>query len=659
MNRNIPPDYAAALQERELTRAPTGPESAVTLRGIAVGCLLCAVIGVGAPYTTMLLRGTPMGFSSSTPAAFFLLFVVMLVHVLLRSCRRTWGFTRGELITAMVMMMVAAAIPTRGVTGMLLPLVTGIYYYATPENGWAERLHPHVAEWTLMGDPEAGRGLYEGGMPIPWGAWMPVLLGWLGFYAAFYLTLVCVMAVLRRQWVDHERLPFPMAQVPLELFRQDRGAILPALFRRPALWVGFAVPVFVGGLQGLQHYLPEVPAAYLSTSIDLVPGVSVRLGLNFLMVGFAYFINTSIAFSLWFFYLLVAVERRLLHTMGVDTSHAGLGYWTEPILGNQGMGALIVLVGAGLWYARGHLRNVWRKASGSDPTIDDGGEILSYRGALLGGAAGMAGMTVWLWQAGMPGWVAPIFVLAALVIFTGLTRAVAEGGVPTISPAMVPAGFVVSSVGGPALGPAGLLAVGQTLVWSGELLVFMMAPLANAVRLGSDTSGNRRRLLAAIALAMVVTLAVSVWFTMRLAYHHGGVNLSGEFFGSFPRYPAAQALYQLDNPAGPSITGYLWMLGGGVVMAGLMVARQRFAGWPLHPLGFAVAPGWTMSVLWSSIWLAWLIKRAVLRFGGAATYERTKPFFMGLILGQLVIAGFWLVVDGFTGTVGNIIPVLY
>ncbi len=71
------------------------------------------------------------------------------------------------------------------------------------------------------------------------------------------------------------------------------------------------------------------------------------------------------------------------------------------------------------------------------------------------GMPGMAGMTVWLWQAGMPGWVAPIFVLAALVIFTGLTRAVAEGGVPTISPAMVPAGFVVSTVGGPALGPPG------------------------------------------------------------------------------------------------------------------------------------------------------------------------------------------------------------
>ena len=659
MNRRIPPDYQTALQEREPARAAAGPESAVTLRGIAVGCLLCVVIGVGAPYTTMLLRGTPMGFSSSTPAAFFLLFVLILGHVLLRCCRPTWGFTRGELITAMVMMMVAAAIPTRGVTGMLLPLVTGIYYYASPENEWAERLHPHLAEWTMVGDPEAVRGLYEGGMAIPWAAWMPVLLGWLVFYAAFYLTLVCVLAILRRQWVEHERLPFPMAQVPLALFRQERGAVLPDVFRRASLWVGFAVPAVVGGLQGLQHYFPEVPAPTLVTRLDLFPGVPVRVGLNFLTLGFAWFINTSIAFSLWFFYLLIAVEQRILHVMGVDTTHLGLGYWTEPIIGHQGMGALIVLIGAGLWYARGHLRRVWRKAALGDASIDDSGEILPFRWALIGGAAGLGGMTVWLWQAGMPGWAAPVIVLGALVIFTGLTRAVAEGGIPTISPAMVPAGFVITTVGAPALGPAGLLAAGHSLIWSGELLVFMMAPLANGLRLGSETSGHRRRLLAAIALAMGITLTVSIWFTLRLAYDHGGVNLDRQYFGSFARYPAEQTIFQLQNPAGPSLTGFLWMLGGGLVMAGLMVARQHIAGWPLHPLGFAVAPGWTMAVLWSSICAAWVLKRTVLRFGGARTYERTKPFFVGLILGQLVIAGFWLIVDSFTGTVGNVIPVLY
>jgi len=384
-----------------------------------------------------------------------------------------------------------------------------------------------------------------------------------------------------------------------------------------------------------------------------------RVGVNFLMLGFAYFINTSIAFSLWFFYLVTVVEKRVLHVMGITTANASLGQWTEPIMGHQSMGALIVLVIAGLWVGRGHLAMVWRKAIGSDPSVDDSDEIMSYRSAVIGCGVGVIGMSVWLWQSGVPGWIAPLFVFAALVIFTGLTRAIAEAGIPTISPAMVPAGFVISTVGVPALGVAGLIATGHTLIWSGEMLVFMMAPLATGLRLGSETTGNRRRLLLGIAAAMLITLVVSVWFTLHLAYKHGGVNLSGQFFGTFPRYPATLALQQLNNPTDPSLSGTLWMVGGGVVMVLLMVARQHFVGWPLHPLGFAVAPGWTMGVLWSSILLAWLIKRLVLRFGGARTYERTKPFFLGLVMGQLVVAGVWLVIDSFTGTVGNVIPLFY
>ena len=45
--------------------------------------------------------------------------------------------------------------------------------------------------------------------------------------------------------------------------------------------------------------------------------------------------------------------------------------------------------------------------------------------------------------------------------------------------------------------------------------------------------------------------------------------------------------------------------------------------------------------------------------GGARTYERTKPFFLGLVMGQLVVGGVWLVIDSMTGTVGNVIPVFY
>ena len=187
----------------------------------------------------------------------------------------------------------------------------------------------------------------------------------------------------------------------------------------------------------------------------------------------------------------------------------------------------------------------------------------------------------------------------------------------------------------------------------------MMAPLATGLRLASETAGCRRRLLWGIAAAMLITLVVSVWFTLHLAYEHGGVNLHRQFFRTFPQYPATFALQQLDSPAGPDLNGSLWILGGGAVMGLLMVGRHHFVGWPLHPLGFAVAAGWTMSVLWSSIMLAWLIKSLVLRLGGARTFERTKPFFLGLVLGQLVVGGLWLAIDSLTGTVGNVIPVFY
>ena len=144
---------------------------------------MAALIAIGVPYGGMVMQGSRLGLSSATPAAFFLLFVLLLtVQVGLGAVRREWAFGRGELLTIFAMMAVATAIPTRGVVGMLLPMVTGTFYYATPENQWAELIHPHLADWMVVADIEAIKTFYEGAgrdAPIPLGR----LVGALGALA--------------------------------------------------------------------------------------------------------------------------------------------------------------------------------------------------------------------------------------------------------------------------------------------------------------------------------------------------------------------------------------------------------------------------------------------------------------------------------------------
>jgi len=641
--------------------------SAITLRSFLVGCLMCMVIAIGIPYGSMVIQGTRLGLSSCTPAAFFLLFVLLAsVHILLGLLKRQWAFQRGELVTIFIMMMVATAIPTRGVMGMLLPMITGTFYYATPENDWTSIIHPFLAEWMVAYNPLAVKEFYEGTsgpLAIPWSIWLPPLFCWLAFYAAFYLTLVSAMVILRRQWVEHERLIYPLVQVPLAMIQEgDKPQLVKPFFKNPVMWCGFLVPFFIGSVNSLHSYFHFISPIEPQASVEFFRrNVTLNFRLNFLMFGFAYFINSHISFSLWLFYLVHLVQEGIFAILGIDNPEK-LGPWTGTgpvgeIMGHQMMGALIVLVFFGLWTARTHLKAVLRKALDKKSPVDDSDEIMSYRGAVCGFLIGVSVMWFWLWATGIPAWIVPFFIFATLVLLIGLARVVSEAGLPTVTPEMIPAGFVVSGIGVPALGTKGMIATGYTLIWVGDLLVFMTAPLANGLRLSSETSRPRKVLLAAIVAAMLISLVFSTWSLLYLAYRDGALNLHPQYFSSFAARPSSFAAQKLANPTGPNLGGWLWTVAGGLIMVGLMVARHQLVWWPLHPLGFVVSMGWVMNNIWFSIFLAWLIKVVVLKYGGPGMYSKTRPFFLGVVLGQFVVGGTWLFIDGFTGMVGNRIRV--
>ncbi|MDK1030822.1 MAG: hypothetical protein QGD94_02330, partial [Planctomycetia bacterium] len=78
------------------------------------------------------------------------------------------------------------------------------------------------------------------------------------------------------------------------------------------------------------------------------------------------------------------------------------------------------------------------------------------------------------------------------------------------------------------------------------------------------------------------------------------------------------------------------LIGGGV-MAMLALARFRWTRWPLYPVGWLLASTYPMNCIWFSIFLGWLAKGTILKLGGAEMYERLKPLFVGLIIGDVIM----------------------
>ncbi|MBT6145481.1 MAG: hypothetical protein HOH74_08635, partial [Gemmatimonadetes bacterium] len=169
-----------------------------------------------------------------------------------------------------------------------------------------------------------------------------------------------------------------------------------------------------------------------------------------------------------------------------------------------------------------------------------------------------------------------------------------------------------------------------------------------------------RALLWAIVLAIVVAAVGSTVTILHLSYTHGGINLHPWFFGAGPQAPFEFVASKISNQPGVQWEGWLFKGIGASLMGLLMYLRHHFLWWPLHPLGFTICTvSFIVGRIWFSFFLAWLLKLVVLKYGGPGLYRRATPLFMGLVLGQFCNAGFWILIDTATGTVGNSIGALF
>jgi hypothetical protein len=633
-------------------------QRSVSRRAVLIGALFSMAIAMGEPYAVLVLRGSPLAADFSTGAALFLfLLLTLLVNPVAKAVTGS-PLRTGELSTVYIMMIVASAIPSWGFTMNLIPLLGGLLYYATPENEWDALIAPHLPDWLIPQDRDALWGLFEGsarGEGVPWETWGKPLLAWSLFTVTLYFITLCLLVLLRRQWIERERLIFPLGILPLEMADQQNGRALSPLLRNPLTWCGFAIPTFINSVNALHMYYNFVPQINLNAYMTFMRNsVGAIFTPRFEVIGLSYLLSLDVSFGIWFFafvaHLQTGFERMFGWSIGPTQPYSDPA---SPSVAHLALGALFFLVFSGFWSARAHLAEVVGKALGRDPQVDDSGEMLSYRTAVFGTLGGMVLALVWLTMAGLNVLSAAVFLISALVIFIGLARIISQTGLAYCRATVAAPVFTVNALGSALVGPAGLTVLGLNFAWSADVRTFVMASAATGVKIAEVNRLESRRLFWAIMLAIFVSLGASLWAVITLAYTYGGINLTGWFFDGLPRFAGDWVTRNINNPE----PIHLWHLSftgiGAVLMGALTLIKNRYIGFPIHPVGMALGLTAPVYRVWFSVFIAWLIKVFILKYGGAKLYRRLRPLFLGLTLGAFASAGVWLIIDFFTGMSGN------
>jgi hypothetical protein len=311
MALNLPASKPDTPESSSISAPPSRERPAGSFRSLLIGLILTVLVDLWIHYAELVLGGqrghTALANSSIPVGPFNAFFALLVVQILVKRILPRWALSPGELLTIYVMMTVSTVLSSSGSLHFLIPSLVAPYQFATPESGWASAFHRYIPAWFTPQNPASIKAFYVGDSVVPWRDWLVPILVWTGFIVVFALATLCINSLLRRQWVDRERLSFPTVILPAELMREQERFLSNRL-----LWIGFAIPFFLGSLNTLSLNVPTVPQLNFRT-IDLSPNFTMKpwnaigtFNISFypFVVGIGYLLSTDVTFSSWFFYLM-------------------------------------------------------------------------------------------------------------------------------------------------------------------------------------------------------------------------------------------------------------------------------------------------------------------------------------------------------------------
>lgn len=576
----------------------------------------------------------------------YILLVLSLLNLPLRTRLPALSLNGLELLAIYAMVSVGSALMSSDLQGVLITLIGYPAYFADEGNNWNTLFRGTLPDWLMVTDRNALIGFYRGNSsfftPEHIGAWIRPVIAWTLFIWALLMMMLCANTILRKAWVERERLSFPIVALPMAMVDQPES-----FFRNRLMWIGFALAGGITLLNGLSYLIPNVPDIpikrvdyQIASAGPLLALGSVRVAFYFFAISLGFLMPLDLSFSLYFFYFLFKMQAVAVSTIGVPPE-SGFPYPTS-----QAFGAYMAIFCVAVWGLRRHLRSVWQVAMGKGDPKEDAGEPMRYRTAIIGFAISSLVLLGFSKLAGMPAHVALVFFAIYLALVVMITRIRAEFGFPVHDMHNMGPDQTITRIVDPSSFDNRTLGAFSLFYWFNR--VYRSHPMPHqleAMKMAGHDGGAQRSMFRVVLIAGIVAVPLCFLIYLNGFYHYGAatanINNWGTGYGS-------EAFGRLDkwlvSPKAPVMGDKLATLFGFGFALLLAALRRQFVGFPFHPLGYAVSNSWGVANLWLPIMIGSLCKAAVLRGSGLQGYRKAVMFFFGLMLGEFAVGCSWTLI---------------
>ena len=608
---------------------------------IAIGILLLIINSYWIFMASEVWHSTQLTIASLFFNAVFTLFVLVLINLVVQRFHPKSALSQADLLMVYVMVVTLSTISGHTMMGYLLPAIEHPFWFATQENEWVELFGHYLPKWLVVSDRNVLQGYFEGEssiyIPKHLKAWLWPVLSWSAFIIALWTVLLLVSVLLRKQWMENEKLSYPIVRLPVAMTTD------PARFLKNRwMWMGFGLAAAVELWNGFSFIYPTLPMlpirGHSIGRFSMRPWSAmgnIYISLYPFTIGLMFFTPLDLSFSFWFFHLMVQVQFALADAIGLKSV-----YQYE-----QSIGAWLALGLIPLWMGRRYFWQMIRKILGFRSIVDDSSEPMKYRTAAMGILIGLAFLAFLCYQMGMSFWGLALYPLVYFPMVLGIARARAEVGPPLHNVIYTdPGRMLVTTLGTRRLGNSTLAAI--TLIYPFNRC-YRATPLPNqleGLRLAERARIDSRKLLIGMMIAIVAGVLVTFWMYLHVLYQMGASNKARGWLVTMGWEIYNRLRSWLTNPRDPNYSEMSGLLGGFLFTIFLMIMKMRFIWWPLHPAGYVLTASGSLAILWFPAFISWSIKSVVLRFGGAKRFRQIAPFFLGLVLGDYTLGCVWSIV---------------